>query len=320
MNELLKNTCSKTLVVVESPFQLLSAFEAIGYFEVNEYDLFIRINGDERCKQQIINVVELLGFKSSSITFVFIGIKKRKLSDYFRFIYYCCFFRLISKRYNKVFIGNYRSKFLNALSQQFSRKKIIILDDGNVTIDVHNKFTLTNNRNIFTMYDLDPFLNQKIFKNEYRILRSIVREKGTRNDLVCFIGPGVVSAGIIPLENYSEFLSIIVKKYKDLGLTVMYIPHRNESIEEISTISELVDLSVFSMKLPIEFLGLYEIEMPFKFCSFYSTALLTMQKIYGAEVESYVFNYENSKYKDEIDSVYDYYRSIIDVIDLPELR
>jgi hypothetical protein len=54
--------------------------------------------------------------------------------------------------------------------------------------------------------------------------------------------------------------------------------------------------------------------------SFYSTALLTMQKIYNIKATGFYFDYSKSYYKDAIDKVYEYYKDKIKIIDLDEFK
>lgn len=320
MNKVFNNKVDKALIVIESPFQLLSAFEAISYFGIKDFDLIVRVNGESRLQQQLETLVEKLGFDFSAVKYVLIRTAERKLSDFARFLFFCVKFFFKSSYYNKVFIGNYRSVFLRNFIRQFNNSKVVILDDGNVTIDVQKNFSSKNFYDIFSMFDLKPFLNQNIFKNDFKALRSIIDSKGTCNNTVCFIGPGVVAAGILELEDYIKVLSIIVSKYTSQGKRILYIPHRSESRDEVATVSDLTGVSIFRPDLPIEFLGLSNIKMPTKFCSLYSTALLTVREIYGVDVESYHFDYSGSVYKEEIDSVYNYYKTIISVKSLEDFK
>jgi hypothetical protein len=290
----------KSLLFVESPLQLLNAYEAINKFNLINYKIVIRLSSEELNDKQMKNIVNYL--KIDNISYILIKTKNRTIFDYAKLIFNRI--QYLFTKVDKVFIGNYHSGFLNLIMKQFNKKKIILLDDGSKTIAIQNDFTENNFYNIFSMYDIKAILNQKIYKNEYSCITKICKNKETRNQDILFLGMKLSEYGIISEEYYMELITKISNYYNDKN--IIYIPHRGESQKKLSLIEEYKNISIKYLEYPVELYGLYEDTIPYKVASFYSTALLTMKNIYKMEAESFIFDYTESEYQNAIDLVYEY--------------
>jgi len=302
----------KSLLFVESPLQLLNAFEAIKKFELSEYILVIRLSNRRTNDRQILYLIEKLKLKNIHI--ISINVDKRTLIDYSKLFF--CRFRYIFNVVDKVFIGNFNSGFFRIIMKQFHRKDIILLDDGAKSIDIQKKFSNLFNYNLFTIYDFVPLKNQKIYKNNYLALKINLNHLVINSNCILFLGLKLSEFGIISEKYYLEIIEKISRNYTDKE--IIYVSHREEKKSKLEKIEKFSNLKIIQLDYPVELYGLYQNEIPYKICSLYSTALLTMKKIYRVEVESFKFDYSESEYKNIIDNVYEYYSKYIEVKELDD--
>lgn len=302
-----------SLLFVESPLQLMNAHEATFRFKLENFKYVIRLSRSNSSDRQLINVVKILKIDSSRVEYVSISTKNRNLLDYIKlFLYKYKFF--FTKQFDRVFIGNIESGFFKQVMRLFSKEKIILLDDGSKTIVVHHKMSDEANYSLFTMYDLRPYKNQLIYKNEYKTLHKIMQTRFYDPRKIIFLGMKLSEYNIITQEYYLELITKISDRYFEKE--ILYISHRGESKKKLEQIAKNKNITIESLDYPVEMLGIYVEEMPYKLLSFYSSALLTMKRMYALEVESFSFDYQTSKHKDAIDTVYKYYQNHIKVIDL----
>jgi len=306
-----------SLFLVESPLQLLCAYEAINYFEVKNYSILIRLSGSEYNDNQINRLIKTLEIEPDKIETILIQTTKRRFRDFCNFLFYMFRYLLVRTSFDFIYIGSYRSRFFRNILYQFSPQvKLILIDDGNQTIDVQKQFSDINFLNLFTMFDLVPFEKQLIYKNSFTALSNIILNSKPISENLLFIGCGISAAGIISQDEYVELIEKVSLFYKKKNKVLTYLPHRNEKEQLISSITSLENVSVKRIDYPIEFLGLYNEVLYKKASSFYSTALITMRDIYGMDIECFYFDYTDSEYKTEIDAVYDYYEKEMNVINL----
>lgn len=299
----------KDILLVESPLQLINAYEAINSFKLENYIIYIRYSKEKRNDDQIDELIKILNIKPSNIIKIFLSSKNKNFLDYLKIVFYFFHFRFC--RINRLFIGNLESNFLSIIYKYVPIDKVIVMDDGSKTIALQEKFNNTNFYNLFTIYDLKKIGSQKIYKNNYNRVKSLIKNICNRTDYVLFIGSNMCEMGIISQENY---LSLINKIYKYYNKSIVYIPHRKENEDKLNKIANNKNIIIKKLNYPIELYGIYEKELPSLIASFYSTALLTMKNIYGIHCESFYFDFSKSKYKDVIESVYQYYKKEMRII------
>ena len=305
----------KSLLFVESPLQLLNAYEAVSYFSLESHTYVVRLSKNEASDRQIMNLLKLLKINESNIKYVHIRTSKRTLYDYMQ-LFFNRYKYILVKNIDKVFIGNYESGFLNLIMKQFSRNSIILLDDGAKTLSIQSKFTDFKNYNLFTMYDIQALQNQKNYKNSYQQVLSKVKELSVNHDEILFLGTKLSEIEIIEEEYYAKLLQNVCNYYANKK--IMYIVHRGESQEKLNKIKKNKNITIKQLDYPIELYGLYEKEIPHKVSSFYSTAIFTMNKIYHLEAECFRFDYSNSVHADAIDDAYSFYEKEMKVISLDD--
>ncbi len=302
----------KDMIFVESPLQLVNALEVIASFVLKDYVLYIRYSNNKTNDAQLDKVIEIFNVKRTNIKKIYLSPSNRRLLDYIKILFYFIYSKTF--KVNRLFIGNLDSKFLSVIYNNINKDKIIALDDGSKTIALQEKFNRHNFYHLFTMYFLKNIDNQNIYINNYENLKSLLRNKH-KTEHIIFLGSKLNEAEIISEDKYLSLIIRIAEYYKK---QITYIPHRGEDGEKLKKISEIKNIKIKNLDYPVELYGLYEKEIPNIVASFYSTALLSMKNIYGIEPESFYFDFSASEHKDSIESVYDYYKNEMKVIELHE--
>ena len=304
----------KNYLIVESPFQLLSALEAVQYYSIDSYCIYIRYSSSENNNNQMSYVVTNFHKIQRDIEFFSIKSHGHQFFDYLKMVFFLgkfCFFGVFSKRF---FIGNYESRFLKLLVSILPKSKVVLLDDGAKSINIQSGFDDKKNLNMFTIFPLSNHKGQRIEKNNFVFLKNKMSELIHKNDLIFFLGAPLISAGIMSEFEYLGKLKKIIKLNNFEN--ILYIPHRQESEDVINEISNFNGVVVKSIDYPVELYGLYNSAIPSQVISFYSTALVSMSLIYSIPATAYMFTpspNDIEKHGKAINEVYKLYRSIINV-------
>lgn len=308
----------KALFFVEAPFQLLSAYEALETYCIDEFEIYIRLSNSGDNDIQLKKLAETLFHNDDNIIYISISVKNRTLLDYLKVLSYCLYSFIIQVKYDFIFIGNYESKFLSLLLKPIQKRKVVLLDDGIKSISLQKKFSDSNNFNLYTMLkNLKPLNNQIIRYNNFSRFNKFRKDNDiVYEESILFIGSKLSEAKITTEKYYIELLGRISKYYKNKQ--IIYVPHRGENKDKLDTIASILNnIVIKDLNYPVEFYFFYEKSMPLKVVSFYSAALVTISQLYPAvEVTSFYFDYSNSKYKDDIDEIYDYFKNYIEVVKL----
>ena len=306
----------KNILIVESPLQLINAIEAISFFKILDYKIYIRYSNVVSNDKQINKLLTILSVDNVKIkTFVISGGRK-KLVDIVKIIFYWFLLGLKLKGVQKLFVGNYDSPFLKGITRLTKRNNIILLDDGAKTIELQNNFSDHYSLDLFTMYDINNYSGQNIFINSFDYLRNKFDFVNTINqNSILFIGSKLVESGIVTEEYYLSLIDKISLSYSNFN--IIYIPHRGENSPKLEQISKIENISLTSLDYPVEFYGIYEKKLPNKIISFYSTALLSMKKLYpNLEIISCKFDYSSCEIVEELNELYDYYSKYLIIIEL----
>lgn len=301
-----------SVLLVESPFQLLCANEAIKHFKLDSSIIYIRYSLIKSNDEQINKLLEILS-PVASIKKNFIRVSNKRVSDYYKIIYNYTLFFFKRKSVSKLFVGNLESSFFKSIYSHYDRDRIVLLDDGAKTLTIQKEFSQDYYYDLFTIYRLKSIDKQNIFFNDFGWIKKQIKEK-YENDNILFLGSKLNESGIISEEYYLELLKKISNYF--VNKSILYIPHRGEEPNKLKKISMMENVTVKELKYPVELYGLYEEAIPKTVVSFYSTALYTMQTMYNLKAISFMFEYDNSKYKDAIDNVYNYYKREMDVVSL----
>jgi len=303
----------KQLFVIESPLQLINAYEALQTFSADKQIILVRLSGEHFNDNQIEKTIIKLDINNlAKIKYVTINVKKRNIIDYVKIILLKLLFFFIYKSYKTIYIGNYNSNFIRFIIP--FKKNIMLIDDGSLTLNIQNKFSEKHYYNWFSIFDLVLITNQISIKNNYKHLNSkFIKNRIKNENIVLFIGSALYTYQIVTEEYYLRLISNISNRYNEKR--IIYIPHRSEKSSMLVRINEFNNIEVKRLEYPIELFAINNNTIPSLIASFYSTALITLEKIYGVEAVAFKFNYATSIYKDDIDLVYEYYAKSIKIID-----
>lgn len=297
----------KSLILAESPLQLLNAYEVIQHFKLENYTLLVRFSKKDGNDSQLSSVLEKLSFDHDNVIKLSVSAGKRNVVDYLKLLSIRVLSVFAVYKYKNVYSGNYDSGFFRLIVKRFQRNDVFLMDDGNKSIRIQSEFSKENFLHLFTMFDLKPFAGQKIIKNDYSSIRIMGNNAGHANDKVLFLGSGMSEIGIVTEAYYLKLIRSISNHYETLGLKVIYVPHRAETETKLKEIQSSHNIEITRLNYPIELFGIYQDFRPALICSFCSTAILTVKMIYDVEVECFHFDYEATPDKHELDSIYDYY-------------
>lgn len=297
----------KSLILAESPLQLLNAYEVIQHFNLENYTLLVRLSNKPDNDAQILNVLAMLPLNQANVMKLYLSASKRKLADYLKLFFIKIFSILVSYKYYEVYSGNYDSKFFRLLVNKFRRSSVFLLDDGNKSIRIQSEFDREKFFHLFTMFDLNPLSGQKIVKNNYDFIRALSEKSVNSSNKILFLGSGMSEIGIISEGYYLHLIKKISEYYESSGYKLVYIPHRAENNSKLEEIKLNKNIEIAKLNYPIELFGMYLNFKPVMISSFCSTAILTVKMIYDIEVECFHFDYETTPDKDELDNIYQYY-------------
>lgn len=331
------------LFVIESPLQLINALEAKEYYKLEPQECMLYISRPDN-KRTLLQIqrnlneddwynVKILGFGEGKVTWV---TRQLALKNELK--------KLGRLNISKIFLGDYRSDLMKALISSVSYNELIILDDGAATINTYHRILnkgitpstkqnkikavinkilnlnykedIDTNVTFFTVFDISSYKNITVIKNEYKHLKSFLKEKKYEN-IVYFLGAPLVEKKILQnKEVYFSYLKKINNYYQ--GLKVVYVPHRAEDNEKLMEIETKLNITIKKIDTPIEHYLCGQTTLPATIASFYSSALMTSHLIFKeyVKIQSFMIDKENLNPKicEDIHRVYSHYKNNFEVI------
>ncbi len=305
----------KSLFLIEAPFQLLSAYEAIGDYDIKQYIIIVRLSNTVNNDLQLKKLVDVLFGNDKQVKYISLSAQNKSLIEYLKALYYIIYFCVSQIKFSKIFFGNLESGFLSKIVKFTKHNKIILLDDGIKTITFQNKFSENKFYNLYTMIDdLKYIPNQKIVINKFNHLNKLLKNINY-TDNIMLIGSKLNEVGIIEESYYIKLIKEISKLHEPKK--IIYIQHRGENKEKLLKIAQIKNIEVVKLEYPLEFYPLYSSSLPKTIVSFYSAALVSMGKLYsGSNMIAYKFNFTNYKQKENIEESYKYLEKHMKVVDL----
>ncbi len=333
----------RNLFFITSPLQLINAIEAREHFKTrNNLLVVIFTEYDSKNRHQINNLVneqewdEVIRFdlrgKDSKTTF-FKQIRLVKL--------------LQKQHYDYVFCGNL-SSIGKMIIASIQKNTVYLLDDGAVTINHYlnssgkhksnkklsltkkirqwrfNLFGLktlpTDTLNLFTSYRFTPHGNEKIIPNDLKYFKQTFLSHTIPDETVYFLGQPLADIKLVSNETYLEYIRKIIDFYQ---CKIIYIPHRAEIVHENLLQLKNENFIVHEIHQPIELEFIASNQYPLRICSFFSSALFTLNILYPkSEIISFVIESDDMvQPRPEIQNVYHYAaaNTTIKTIDLRNL-
>jgi hypothetical protein len=304
---------NKTLMIVESPLQLLAGYEAIKYYNLTSGTVILRLSGNKKNDDQIRYLVDFLDLDLFDTKFVAVRSEDRSLLDYIKFFFFILYLPIIKLFFSTYILGSFKSKFINLLHHgKGLDDRYIIVDDGNVILEIINYKEFSECK-VFTSFhhEISKVLNH-VEINNFSFVKALALSK-VKSHAVIFIGSCIAELDIISDRLYLKMLECIICESKLSGSDIVYIPHRLEHRDKLNIINNLEGIKLLEIDYPIELIGVIGGLVPCKVISFYSSALVTMNIIYQCESIAYEFEYSKSQYAEDISGVYEFMNKYIKV-------
>ncbi|MCM0147564.1 hypothetical protein KCN56_03130 [Photobacterium galatheae] len=295
----------KTLVIVESPFQLLSAYEYASRYNSSIYDIVIVETGSKNNTQQMQETLAILGgdfYQSVSII---------KRSCFFIFSILFKAIKSSKMNYKKILIGDYRSNYIRIIESRVNANTVV-LDDGIALISsIHdivekNKSLISDTMiskllsvlirdvtrkrySVFSMIPKNILLRahsttvDSYVNNDFSRIKELFSKKNdTRREhevsKVCIIGSPLSDLNYLSEDVYIAALEQFIRFHDCMG-NVLYIPHRRENPSKLDRISNELQVEVKLLSNPIEISVLQGEIYAETYISITSAALYSLSKM-----------------------------------------
>lgn len=297
--------------LVESPLQLKNYLMIRNSNIIKDEDqvyVIVRLNNNKNCSGMLKKLID--DYNLSGNSYYFYAAKGSRLKLVFSTLKLIWMLKFKFRNSVNLYIGDHRSKWMSMLSSFMKINLVNYIDDGMATVVFYNeliskKRIMNDKSRILTTFNISscehvPVLNISIDKTH------IIADES----LAAVIGMPMIESKAMSSDNYFSYLQKVVSHAKKSGFdNIIYIPHRNENVELLSTKYKALGLKVNPLSLPIENWFL-ETEMPpSRVYSLYSTAIVNIDSIYSG-IECYSFRpsefHFDIKFREGINTVYDY--------------
>lgn len=315
----------KSLFLVNSPLEMISAIEAREHFNISKTKLLLYISDTDR---KIIQFLLNESGKWSDIKWI-----SRK--SYYGLSWILLIKKLKKQKYHYFFspMGSLTGHFLFNL--QFNHH--FFLDDGTQTLtlvdyykknkDFSKKMSLFEGKNkygfkynliellhnlfnhkfrgehivpnFFTFFDIEKSEEQIVVKNNFNWFRSLSNKKNDFvkiHDTIYIIGTALVTDKYFSIEYYISVLQKMKTHYKNKKL--IYIFHRRETKDQLQQIKNQVNIDIQKNKYLIEIDFFMENIIPTHIVGTISTALFTLKKLYGNAINIDTFSLDMNETTD----------------------
>lgn len=332
---------STNVFFVESPLQALSAIEAKS-LDKNSFNILV-VSYQHRKKSQ--NNKQLLKIVNGS-TWEQVFVLKRiygipqKLQKLLLLLRLYFGYR---GHVSKLFIGEFRSEIMHWCRGALNPDQTFLLDDGAVIVNIQktylskgvhwpdyevneksmfssildllffsifkNKKVILQPIHIFSAFNIEPLGDQVFVKNTYAQLRKKVRGQVKLEGVVYHFGSKYSEAGVISRDDELKFIEEVLKFYVKKNISLVYIPHREESQEKLDLLLAK-GVEVKYLLMPAEEYFSEALEIPRYISSAYSTTLNNLSVMFDFDkVFAFRLNRSiiNPRHLDSIENVYQYY-------------
>jgi hypothetical protein len=159
--------------------------------------------------------------------------------------------------------------------------------------------------NLFTSYALSPHGDEEIIHNDLKYFKKIFLTDSTLDEHIYLLGQPLSEINLISRATYLEYVKKIQIFYNK---KIVYIPHRAESLLDDLLQRQDENFIIQEINQPIELEFITSKRYPMHICSFYSSALFTLNILYPKS-EIIAFEIEMDKMvmpRMEINTVYEY--------------
>ena len=303
--------------IAKTPLQLFNCIEARDRFHKSEENtLFYQYRSDID-KKQIKNLIddswfEVIDYPLTLSNRLFFPILLNKIKLKYK------------NRVSNCYYGAYNG-IISHLINSINPSNNFLVDDGVKTIKISqfikdNKldkrgflrplkdFLLKSSRGyiykskFFTVYsEIEKHLPNRVVINDYRAFKDRVLTMN-RENIVYFIGTALLKRTLKNRDSFEQELKRVIDYYNQRNQKFIYILHRYEEIEYLNSLAKKYNFEA------VKFNNIIEIELfqrgtfPKEVSSFASTAVETINMIYGVEMK--IFELDNSKIYDKYQKVF----------------
>lgn len=240
----------------------------------------------ENERLQLQSVAEFLQIKNIKFKKIIFGIQ-----------YLQPFLNFNNKTFDKIIIGNYFTRLHRLFVNYYKPKKIVIVDDGLITLKLDDK-NLTNKFHnpyggsilidkilgitkpfkfeLFTIFNLKSNSNFNVVKNNLSNLKKTLINVRLQKTII-IIGQPLVEKYFTEKTVYLDYLKKIKEKFK--GYRLLYFPSRKESKNNIEHIKNTLDFEVITPEVNIELYLIKHKIFPEHIVGISTTALFTLSLI-----------------------------------------
>ena len=322
---------NRGIFIVSTPFQVISSFEAINNYNIDEYEFIITSISKNKVLQNIItNKIEnsITFFNKSKIQII----NAISLSEFLKkLLKLNVSNNKISNANNYIFIGNAVSFYQNLCRLKFNyfdNLKLVYLDDGNSSISlikygnkyiykgIHSKFHKlifdlnffffnTKISSIYSIFDINSNWI-KVDNNNLTNLKKHLNSSYEKINLI--IGSPFVELKQLSKLEYQNIIKKVVSDFQESK--IIYIPHPRENINDISEYLLNKNIDIINPKICIEIDLIKKKYKPVKIFSFMSTASYSLKLIYPDCISiSYLVNYANTALRKEYNEIAEFYKT-----------
>lgn len=255
---------------------------------------------------------------------------------------------------NLVFIGELRSWYMRQYFNILECAGCYALDDGNSTIVLQESiiknrtyfklksirfklkmlinqvlsllifkkiYRLNSHINLFTCFNVEKiFSDQIILKNNFNYSKKVSSIRDSLENTAYFFGGPEDSEGIMSEDDIFDELSRVGDYFRSKDITLVYIPHRRETVNKLERLKRDLGFKFLYFKYPAEVEFILLERSPEYVSSFCSTALYTVATMldYQSKAIAFMLPLEKMGSKDrfEYGAIYDEYKECMTVIDL----
>jgi|GEM_PF-2757678 len=279
MHKNVAHNYSSCLFYIESPFQLMQAYELINASKICKYRLIVRrFNSTSNNDKQLKKTAKLLNININT----YFSCRIKPLC-----IVISLYLLIQQRSFDNIYIGDENSIVFKLIKNIINPKKIVLLDDGVSTLtaplsnDIYRRFTMFESK------------SNGLKLNDFTNIRERILAKNIRQKRHVVIGNNFVELGICSRKTYYKALKAMILSQPSNSKFV-YISHRGEFEENLKDINKEFNFDLIRMSLPIELLQI-ELEIqPLTIHTILSTALFSMQLIYN-NIECFSYKVHNSE-------------------------
>jgi hypothetical protein len=259
----------KSLFIVESPFQLLCAFEVITRYELN-YVLILRMSGVGRNDEQLRVTARMLHISCVEIVARVGMLRKDLLRAWSELL------PLLARRYRHVFLGSYYSGLIRLLRRVIRSGHTWLLDDGLATLRAQAEMVRTGKaENLVTCLEPHALPGQTILHHRLESITALNATNYVNQSI--FLGQPYVELEMISNAVYD---SIVEACSKASVSSLIYVPHRSERTGRIAEMKLKFGLEIYEPPTCIELDLVKNGQIPRNVFTIMSTAGFTVARMF----------------------------------------